>query len=305
MNERVSRCVIVGLLLSFSFNHVSLGFFFKKQTKTEKLVAAVKRLGQGVKSKYNTLKSSKLVQRVMCSVIIATAIYLFQFLGFAFAANDFADAPPEVKNMFDQMAKDIGIQNPEKINLKLTRIRYRYKSFWRKASEWLILLPLFRMTLEGSMGCTGPAGNVYISPDMIKSYQRARFILGHELSHVKHKDVFWGFVSGLVLDIALGEYLANWSFKAVKVLGRILHSQVIGKFFEVRADLTAASLDRDTAEAGAQFFEEFQAKENAQFRKLSPKKQGRVMMNKILFDPHPLTCLRAKYLRWYKAWKYS
>ena len=114
------------------------------------------------------------------------------------------------------------------------------------------------------------------------------------------------FLAILALDTAAGIYLGGpLGPKAAIALSRIAYSQIIGKFFEIRADLTAASLGEDVAQAGIDAFEEFQAAENRALGQLEPEEQGKAIVRQILFDPHPFSSFRAKYIGWYKNWKYQ
>jgi len=183
--KKILKCIVIGLILSFNSNIFSFRFFeINKQSRTEKILSQVKKIA-----------SNELVKKFMVSLSIASAIYIYQLIAFSLAEDNFHDANPEFKKMLDTMAKKNGIRNPENIKLKLATTREKTKSTMRTCLELLFLVPLFEDNLKNTAGCTEPAGNIYISPAMLINRNRARFILGHELSHIKHKDTLVSFLS--------------------------------------------------------------------------------------------------------------
>ena len=307
MKRKFLRYIAILLIASVSANTFTLGFFSKKEKfNVEKLIVNLKKTTSDTKMKLKAFASSKLGKNIISSLTLATIVYIIQYISFSLAEGDFNDADPRFKAMLDQMARDIGIRNPTNIKLKLTTKTARQKSMMRKCLELLFLVPLIEEGLKMIPGCTGPAGNIYISPTILESDDKARFILGHELSHVKHKDPLISFLSSVILNVVLGHCLGGrLGIRIALTVSKILHSQIIGKFFEVRADLTAASLGQEVAQAGIEAFKEFQAQEKRDFIRLDPFEQNKVMAEKLLFDPHPFTGLRVKYLGWYKKWKYQ
>ena len=218
------------------------------------------------------------------------------------------------KSQVMKIAKKLNIKNPHKINIKIFKGN---KKIYNAAS--------------------GPFGNIFLTEKTYKKIHtnKAKFIIGHELSHYKHNDALKGLTIQVAIQLGIfktySKYkptkkvvqLLNWAripcfiqipllyithgiilykiFPYMRIINDTLVNKTLGKYFEIRADIESASLSRNNADGGIRVFKKIHQKVQSKIAKMSWSKWIRHMLT----DPHPSINNRISYLRWFKNWKFG
>jgi len=224
-------------------------------------------------------------------------------------AKNLQNAPYPVRQYIINVAKKLHIKNPEEIKVKMMYSRNQYNGF------------------------SDIFGNIILSRKACQNLhsKETKFIIGHELSHHKHKDAIKRVFSEIALKLAcfylyakynplnslnksdktnkrfktkekiiLTSALAAIHFiafnKIISSLCNVTISQSLRKFFEIRADLESASLGRKFAIGGIKLFKNIRKRIRPILARISWKRRLQLGLS----DPHPSLSKRIRYLRWFK-----
>jgi len=268
---------------------------------------------------YKRILSSKTVKDIIVATTISSIVYAIVLLRFKLLESEFEDCPDDLQKKIQSIAKKMNIKNPEKIKLKNSSKKSEEKSFMRKIFKILLFVPILRQSIFRCYACTGPMGNIYFNVKKFKEFSEdeKNFVLGHELSHKKHKDSFFGFIGSIAINLAFQRFFPSRitgiiprSIKGIALASiinpRAIFAQTIGKFFEIRSDIESASISKEQAEGGVTGFKRFLPIEKKwyEYLELNYLKAIKNFL-KILKDPHPSLWIRIKYLELYKRWKYG
>jgi len=222
------------------------------------------------------------------SVFLAIGIFLFSPIYCKYMLYKWRGASKATKKQVVEIAKKLNLKNPNKIKVKVGN----YSSFRNNA-----------MVDSG--------GTLYLGQNIAEnaSSNKGKFVIGHELSHTKNRDffkmllfmvganLFWFVSLSKVVPGAVVPKVSKLCF-TLNMAGLVFFRKV---FSEAMADIGSASLGREFAQGGIDFFK----KGNDDLSELACFSRWKYKIRQFFGDPHFSPWFRMKYLTWFRDWKYG